>query len=410
MRQNHHSTESAASFEVEIEKLVYGGEGLGRHGGQVVFVPFTVPGDRVEVRPHERKKNFVRATVTKMLTPGAGRIDPPCPHFGRCGGCQWQHLEYPRQVEAKRRILEETFHHHFPETRQLSISMKACPDPYGYRSRARVQLRGTGDQAQVGFFRTRSHLVEDVQSCPLFCPPLLKALSFVRQSQGEGRLGPGEMELELACDEDGGWAVAIEDSPASEADETLRSVLRRRVGDFVYEAAASVFFQANEYMLSDLIAAALRPARGGNAALDLFAGVGFFSLPLASRYRSVVAVESDSTAHQLCLSNIALAGLLNVQAVRAEAAEWMHALGSVAAPAYDLVLLDPPRTGVSVEIMKRLAEWAPETIVYVSCDPKTLVRDLAALPGRDYRICCVEGLDMFPQTFHFETVTVLNRR
>jgi 23S rRNA (uracil1939-C5)-methyltransferase len=218
------------------------------------------------------------------------------------------------------------------------------------------------------------------------------------------------MELELACDEDGGWAMAIEDSPASEADETSRSVLRRRVGDFVYEATASVFFQANEYMLSDLIAAALRPAGGGNAALDLFAGVGFFSLPLASRYRSVVAVESDSAAHQLCLSNIALAGLLNIQAVRAEVAEWMHALGSVAAPAYDLVLLDPPRTGVSVEIMKRLAEWAPETIVYVSCDPQTLVRDLAALPGRDYRICCVEGLDMFPQTFHFETVAVLNRR
>jgi 23S rRNA (uracil1939-C5)-methyltransferase len=124
----------------------------------------------------------------------------------------------------------------------------------------------------------------------------------------------------------------------------------------------------------------------------------------------VVAVESAPAAHQLCLSNLSLAGLLNVQAVRAEVAEWMRAVGSVAAPAYDLVLLDPPRVGAGVEIMKRLAEWAPETIVYVSCDSQTLVRDLAALPGRDYRICSVEGLDMFPQTFHFETVAVLNRR
>ena len=204
--------------------------------------------------------------------------------------------------------------------------------------------------------------------------------------------------------------MATEDSPAAGTDETSRKVLRRKAGDFIYEASASVFFQANEYMLAELIAAALRPARGGNAALDLFAGVGFFSLPLASSYRSAVAVESNSTAHQMCLSNIALAGLDNIQAVCAEVAEWMRAMGSVAAPAYDLILLDPPRAGAGVDIMKRLAEWAPETIVYVSCDPQTLVRDLAALPGRDYRICSVEGLDMFPQTFHFETVAVLNRR
>ena len=410
MRQNRRKTEFAAPIEVEIEKLVYGGDGLGHHAGQVVFVSFTVPGDRVEVRPVEHKKNFIRANVTKLLTPGSGRTAPPCSHFGQCGGCQWQHLEYPKQVEAKRRILEETFHHHFPETLRLSISMQACPDPYAYRSRARVQLRGAGDQAQVGFFRTRSHIVEDVQSCPLFRQPLLDALRFVRQSHAEGRFGPGDMELELACGDDGSWAVATEDSPAAGTDETSRKVLRRKAGDFIYEASASVFFQANEYMLAELIAAALRPARGGNAALDLFAGVGFFSLPLASSYRSAVAVESNSTAHQMCLSNIALAGLDNIQAVCAEVAEWMRAMGSVAAPAYNLILLDPPRAGAGVDIMKRLVQWAPETIVYVSCDPQTLVRDLAALPGRDYRICSVEGLDMFPQTFHFETIVALIRR
>jgi 23S rRNA (uracil1939-C5)-methyltransferase len=398
------------TFELEIEKLVYGGDGLGRHEGKVVFVPFTAPGDCVEVRPVERKKGFVRAVVTRILKASPERTAPPCPHFGRCGGCQWQHLDYAAQVEAKRRILEEGFHHRFPETRNLQITMAACPKPYAYRSRGRVQMRGAGEQTAVGFFRYRSHDVEDVSSCPLFRTSLNEALSSVRTARREGRFGPGDKELEIAGAENGAWVCAEAEPEASSGANSLEEVLVRNVGGFGFAVNASVFFQANDFMLDELTAAVLKRAAGRNSALDLYSGVGFFSLPLALRYQEVTAVESHPVAHQLCIRNIAHARLQNVRAVCADVPDWMKAVGSIAAPALDLILLDPPRSGAGPEVMKCLAEWAPEGILYVSCDPQTLIRDLAMLPARDYRIDGIEGLDLFPQTYHFETVVHLTRR
>jgi 23S rRNA (uracil1939-C5)-methyltransferase len=410
MHRNHPHEAPFARMEVEIEKLVYGGEGLGRHQGKVVFVPFTVPGDRVEVRPVERRKGFIRATVTEILQPGVGRQDPPCPHFGKCGGCQWQHLDYALQVETKRRILEGLFHHHFPETRKLSIGMKACPQPFGYRSRARVQLRGAGAQAKVGFFRHRSNIVEDVEVCPLFRPPLNEALTRVRRAQIEGRFGPGDNELELACAEDGRWVFAAAEPVEPASGQPQQDLLLRHAGEFVYAASASVFFQANDFMLPELIAAVTGLGGGGNSAVDLFSGVGLFSLPLARRYGRVVAVEGNPEAHRLCVRNASCAGLENIEAVCADVAEWMAALSVVAPPAFDLIVLDPPRSGAGQEVMKRIAEWAAETVVYVSCDPQTLTRDLAVLSPRHYQIDTIEGFDLFPQTYHIETVVGLKRR
>jgi 23S rRNA (uracil1939-C5)-methyltransferase len=398
-----------ATFEVEIEKLVYGGEGLGRHEGKVVFVPFTAPGDLVEVRPVKRKKGYIRAVVTRILKPGPGRQDPPCLHFGSCGGCQWQHMDYALQIETKRRILEEGFHHRLPASRELRISMNPCPQPYGYRSRARLQLRGTNPRPAVGFFRHRSHAVEDVTMCPLFRPALNEVLTIVRTAHCEGRYGSSEKEVEIACADDGSWAC-VETGPTPDPAVDIEDILSRRIGDFVYAAAASVFFQANDFMLSELLTAVMELAIGRDSALDLYSGVGFFTLPLAQRFREVVAVESNRSAHQLCDRNAANAGLNNIRTVCADVENWMRAMGSIAAPAFDLILLDPPRSGAGPEVMKCLTEWAPETIVYVSCDPQTLIRDLVMLPASDYRIDSIAGFDLFPQTYHFETVVRLRRQ
>jgi 23S rRNA (uracil1939-C5)-methyltransferase len=149
------------TFTTVIEKLVYGGAGFGRHEGKVLFVPFSAPGDQLVVRPIVEKKTFIQAEVVRILKPGSGRVAPACPYYGKCGGCQWQHLDYSRQVEAKRQILEEIFHHRFPQTLKIPVTMKACVQPYGYRSRARVQLRGSGSKTSIGFFRFGSHSVED---------------------------------------------------------------------------------------------------------------------------------------------------------------------------------------------------------------------------------------------------------
>jgi len=170
-------------FETEIEKLVYGGSGLGRFQGKVVFVPYSAPGDRLLVRAVQEKKSYIRGEITKILVSGPGRIDPECPHFGRCGGCHWQHLEYARQVEAKRCILEEICRHHLPHACDVPVGMKACPQPMGYRSRARVQVRGEGFRRTVGFFRTESHDVEVIDRCPLLRPPLDRALDSLRNAR-----------------------------------------------------------------------------------------------------------------------------------------------------------------------------------------------------------------------------------
>jgi 23S rRNA (uracil1939-C5)-methyltransferase len=176
--------------------------------------------------------------------------------------------------------------------------------------------------------------------------------------------------------------------------------------------APQVFFQANDFMISELVATVQELGRipKPGSALDLFAGIGLFSLPIARGFTEVTAVESSPAASRLCDENAVNCGLYNIRVVCADVAAWMKAVASVASPSFDLVLLDPPRTGAGQEIMQRIGEWAPETILYISCDPQTLVRDLAFLPIRDYRIDFVQGLDLFPQTYHFETVVRLKRR
>jgi 23S rRNA (uracil1939-C5)-methyltransferase len=410
------------TFEVTIEKLVYGGAGLGRHAGKVVFAPFAAPGDRLLVQAVIQKKNYTRAALVRILEEGEGRAAPFCAHFGRCGGCQWQHIEYALQIEAKRKILEELIHHRFPETRSLPIEMKACPQPHGYRSRARIQTRGFGEHASVGFYRFESHAIEDISGCPLFRPLLNDALASVRESRRSGTTDPGTLEFELACSqEENRWSAseAVPDVPEDFSDlgkqtedAAQENLLKRTVAGFEYGLSPSVFFQANDFLLEDLVSTVngLAAESGTGTVLDLFSGVGLFSLPLARRFREVVAVESSLQACMFCERNAAAAGFDNIRVVRAEAASGMRSVSSLAPPAFDLVILDPPRSGAGADLMDLLTQWAPETVIYVSCDPQTLSRDIALLPSRDYQIDFVQGLDLFPQTYHFETVVRLKRR
>ncbi len=409
-------------FQIKMEKLVYGGSCLGRHEGQVVFVPFAAPGDLVKVRVFEEKKNFARARIIDILEPGPGRQTPPCSHFGICGGCQWQHLEYSLQLESKRKILEEAFHHNLPETRTLSIEMKACPQTLGYRSRARVQLRGFGTGARIGFFQSQSHRVEDIDSCPLFHPALNEALASARAARQRESCDPGEYEMDLACSpEDGSWRItAVEraDPESSLAGHPVESqggeenLLQRKVKEFPYFVTPSVFFQANHFLVTEMVERVSELARdaGTAAALDLFSGVGLFALPLARHFAKVTAVESSPAASRLCAKNAEQAGLENVETVCAEVDRWMEVVRSVSPPAFDLVILNPPRAGAGNAVVERLIEWLPESIVYVACDPPTLVRDLVVLSQRYYRIDFIQGLDMFPHTYHFETIVRLRRR
>lgn len=386
------------AFTIAIEKLVYGGDGIGRRDGKAVFVPHSVPGDELLVRTVAEKKSYARAEIVRVVRPGEGRVPPTCPHFARCGGCDWQQLEYPRQVEAKRRILEELFHHRLPGTRDLEVAMIPCPQPFGYRSRARMQVHLGREKTSVGFFRAGSHAVQDVESCPLFQPALNEALRELRRAaSGKGGVTRDDFrEIDLACSGDA-WVVGWP------GDGTT---LRKQVGDFHYEAAPGAFFQANDLLVEELAAQVSRCAGGGGAALDLYSGVGLFSLPLSRSFGAVTAVERSLAASRRCATCAAEAGRVNVMAVCADVAAWLRAQQG---RGFDCVVLDPPRSGVAPGVMGEVARLAPETVVYASCDPQTLVRDLGALDANAYRVESVTGLDMFPQAYHFETVVKLTK-
>jgi 23S rRNA (uracil1939-C5)-methyltransferase len=225
--------------------------------------------------------------------------------------------------------------------------------------------------------------------------------------------------MDMACaEEEGTWATARIGPATSDCITPLLGtrtqediILRRQVGDFRYAVTASVFFQANDFMISALVALVRDLARdcGSESALDLFSGVGLFSLPLARQFKKVIAVENSPASTRLCASNARAAGLDNIQVICADASSWIDADESSGSNPFDLVVLDPPRMGAGAEVMDRIRQWAPSTIIYVSCDPQTLCRDIAGLAQHDYRIDQIQGLDMFPQTFHFETVVRLIR-
>lgn len=393
---------------------------MGRRRDEVIFVPFSAPGDRLLVRPVKEKKTFVRAEIVRILRPGDARVTPPCPHFGRCGGCHWQHLEYAAQVEAKRLILEEIIHHRLSATRGLAVGMRACPKPFGYRSRARIQMRGRGEGSSVGFFRRGSHAVEDIETCLLFRPSLNEALTSLRRLRSRVDTDFRPREMDIACSEDdGSWATEPAEPdhrkgapPLTESQDRQELPLYRRIGEFRYQTSASVFFQANDFMVEDLVSLVLESARdaGRDFALDLYSGVGLFTLPLARMFRNIKAVELSPRASRLGSLNASTAGYTHVHTICANVTDWVRREGRSLPSPIDLVVLDPPRAGAGTAVMDQIQKLSPRMILYVSCDPQTLSRDLAVIDPRRYRIDLVEGLDLFPQTYHIETVVRLVRQ
>ena len=416
------SNRSRQFLEIEIEKLIYGGDGLSRHEGKVVFVPYSAPGDRLLIRSVREKKNYTRGEIVKILRKGPGRSNPICPHFGKCGGCQWQHLEYPQQLQEKEQILREIFYHHFPYTQNLPINMTASPTPYAYRSRARVQIRNSSSGPSVGFFRSGSHTVEAIEFCPLLRAPLNRALRSLRLARSDAGISGDVLECDIAGSyEEGLWTAA----PAGDAGKaknarplsedkarTKEVVLKRKVGGYLYRISASVFFQANDFLIPELVRLVGELAEGTrtDTALDLFAGVGLFTLPLSGHFKSVIAIENSPPASRFCRDNACNAGIGNIQIVCADVAQWMESIKPATPGKINLILLDPPRSGAGAMVMEQIRTLSPQTILYVSCDPQTLSRDLSCMPFEEYRIDRIEGLDMFPQTYHFETVVRLTRR
>lgn len=384
-------------IEVEIERILPGGVGLAHADGKTLFVSLAAPGDRVRVRVDREQGNLLFASITEVVSPSAVRIEPPCPYFGRCGGCDFQQLTYEAQLAAKAEIICDCLRRIAGLENVPDITVLPSPDPWRYRVRATWQI--DQEQQTIGYYERGSRRVCDVADCAVLSPELQKTLERIRATEWD-KFPRGLKHLDVVGGENG---VSL--APAFAGFNTSEQSLP--VGKDVYNYNAEAFFQVNPGLLAPLIDFALEDASGGTA-LDLYSGVGLFTLPLSHRFDKVVAVESNSAASRFARRNVQRAGLANTRVITANVADWIRD-DSATARSVDFLLLDPPRAGAESVVIKGILDLHPERLTYVSCDPATLARDLKKLIAGGYRMDSVVAFDMFPQTHHVETVVRLQR-
>jgi 23S rRNA (uracil1939-C5)-methyltransferase len=444
-------------MDVTIEKLIYGGDGLAHHEGSTVFVPFVLPAERVAVSPVEQKKKFVRARVDNLLEASPQRTPPPCPHFGVCGGCNYQHIPYEAQLQYKMAILRETLRRIGRIDWTGEIKTHASP-PWGYRNRAQWKIRppleptdgsihanaGAADKGlarlDIGYFRANSTALCAVDDCAILSPLLLKTLLGLRAALAAGVLPRELREIEAfsnerACDtptpSDSKLLLTANfagfPSRLAEHAETIRRVvpeassilfhdpshdrmelfgpgfLKPEAAGTKYRVGHFSFFQVNRFLIDNLVRTVC-DEENGRLALDLFAGVGLFSIPLAKRFERLIAVESNPAAVRDLESN--MRGQSTIEVRTADVERFLDR--NKERP--EFVVLDPPRDGLAPDAAKRLGRLQPARITYVSCEPPTLARDLAVLTEAGYDCTEIHLFDLFPQTFHMETVVRLRRR
>jgi 23S rRNA (uracil1939-C5)-methyltransferase len=384
------------SVEVQIERIVPGGAGLAHASGRTIFVGLAAPGDRLRVRIDQTRGQVAFASITEVIEPSPLRVEPPCPYFGRCGGCDFQQLSYEAQLQAKVEIIRDCLRRIARITPPAEIPITASPDAWHYRSRAQWQF--DPKQRRLGYFERGSHRVCDVSECPVIVPELQASLSHLRERVQDGTLPEAPEFQAVAGDEGASLSPPVGPTDARE--------VSRRIGEWRYRFSADGFFQINHALLPALIEAALGDAHGEHA-LDLYCGVGLFTLPLAAaRFAHVVGVEANDAAIRYAQSNLLDAGLANARFECAKVSDWLKTGNRPHTPV-DLLLLDPPRTGAEEGATEGILTLRPKQISYVSCDPATLARDLRHLIEGGYRLDSIYAFDMFPQTHHVETIAHL---
>jgi tRNA/tmRNA/rRNA uracil-C5-methylase (TrmA/RlmC/RlmD family) len=361
-----------------IRDLAFGGEGVARDENFVVFVPFVASGEVVEAEITEVKKRFARARLLRVISPSSERVQPRCRYFGQCGGCQYQHLDYSAQLQLKHGQVCELFHRLGGFDPKLVAPVIPCSAPYGYRNR--IMVRSQWDKFKqglnIGFIRADNRLVVDIEDCQIAEPALNEQITQVRAHP------PPK----------GGIKVVLRVVPEG------------------WDVPKDSFFQNNSFLAPKLVEVARECLRhaGTRYLLDLFCGVGFFGLELAGQVESYVGVELDGLAIQAARRNAAARGQMNGEFLAGTTEDWLPKLIGRFPPQATTVMLDPPRKGCRPEVLHMLREVRPKQIVYVSCDPATMARDLKALcAGGVFQLVQVVPVDMFPQTAHIESIADL---
>jgi 23S rRNA (uracil1939-C5)-methyltransferase len=392
------TNKSGRLIEVKIERIVPNGLGIGFAEGLTVFVPLSAVGDKLRVKIETLKKKTAFASIVEIIEPGKSRIPPPCRYFGRCGGCDLQQMDYQSQLNAKVGIIRDCLRRIGKVDYEPEFDIIASPDAWNYRTRA--QWKFDVVRRKIGYFERNSHTVCDVSDCPILAPDLQKKLTELRETVSWEDFWQDLTEIEISSSENG-VSLKRED----EIEEPLE--ISTKVGDFHYFYNADTFFQVNHLLLEDFVNHAVADVKG-KIALDLYCGVGLFTLPLSRNFEQVFGVEASLKSIELARKNALSANRTNVEFFAENTGVWLpENIGKV--KNLDLILLDPPRAGADEETIQGLTQIHTKQIVYVSCEPSTLARDLAILTQNHYRISSITAFDMFPQTHHVETIAKLTR-
>lgn len=417
-------------MEIEIERLAFGGAGIGRLGGKVVFVKGGLPGEVLQVNITKEKKGYAEAQIHKILKPSLERINPPCPVFSRCGGCQWQHLKYSSQLRAKENILRETLER-IGGLKGIEVEpIVSSPKEYGYRNRVTLSTWLENGNCKIGYYEERSHERVAIERCPVAADKINEAVFNFSESLTSVNGSHQALEtVYISSDENTAHVTLVQSSQESpEKRGSLVGRLIRSAGmegapileedenefeltlsGLKFRSTPSVFVQANDEINERLIEAVVNWSEfsGGEKVLDLYSGIGNFSLHLAKTAKEVVGVEINKKAVRLARKSAKMNSINNVF-FKALPCELFIEQSLKRGDKFDLVVLDPPREGAKT-ILNKLAELAPEKIIYVSCDPPTLARDLKKLTELGYRILKILPFDMFPQTYHIESAALLSK-
>ncbi|GGG63556.1 23S rRNA (uracil(1939)-C(5))-methyltransferase RlmD [Edaphobacter dinghuensis] len=432
-------------MKLRIEKVVYGGAGLahpveGEAAGRAAFVPYTLPGELVETSAAENKGGVLHAELVQIVEASSDRVKPKCAHFGECGGCHYQHANYKAQLEIKTEILQETLKR--AGLAELPAIEVHAGEPWGYRNRIRLRVAKVDDVLRVGYLRRGSNDFLPIAMCPIAAPILWRAaeaLLKLAETSNAARWMEKIAEVEFFTTQDEsalqmslftqhrvtgfdafcerlrellpelvGAGISMLRAEGSRRTERPRAIAAWGAEGLSYAAAGEKywvsrggFFQVNRFLVDELVRI-VAAGRRGTLAWDLYAGVGLFSRALKTSFDEVVAVEAAADDLAKTFKGDGR------RAVAATTAEFLRG-AVVQRERPELVVMDPPRAGVGAEVCALLGRVATKEIVYVSCDPVTLARDLKALVDFGYRINELHMVDMFPQTFHQETVVVLGR-
>lgn len=437
---------------VAIDALAAGGDGVGRLAdGRAVFVPQAAPGDRLRLEVTELRPSYARGRIVEVLQPGPGRVAAPCPVYAGCGGCQWQHLDYALQLQWKRRLVVEALERLGGLAGVRVHDCLPCDPPWAYRHKVAVPFALRGGRTVSGFYAPASHTVVEFPSCAVQHPALEEVVAAVRRRVAEHHVpgydetrGAGVLRhLVARASHDSGEVLAVlvtaGDDRLPWAAGLMRDVPRlagvlqnvnplrtnavfgprtrllagrdhlvERLDGLRFLVSARSFFQVSPVQAGRLYRTALAYAAPGpgDVACDLYAGVGTLALYLARRASRVEAVEEVADAVADARRNAAANGLTNVRFHAGRVEERLADLGQ----RIDVAVLDPPRKGCDAAVLETLARLAPRRLVYVSCNPATLARDLGRLAGLGYAAAEAQPVDMFPQTAHVECVVRVERR